>query len=121
MIRIDNFSAKNEALEIALVIAQQRYFIFVLKGKSGSSLSKFNRKSKIFRIEQWKFDVNRIKNKEDMKVWIFVIFNKTLFSWTVDYDICKWVIWLSHRLTIFHVFCIYNFENFISPPPHSNM
>ena len=64
-----------------------------------------NRKSKIFRTEQWKFDINRIKSKEDMKFWTSVIFIKTFLDQSIW--IWKRVSWWCHRLTIFHGFTIF--------------
>ena len=45
-----------------------------------------------------------------MEFWIVVLFNETFLEQSIW--ICKWVNWWSYRLTIFHVFCVYNFENF---------
>ena len=57
---------------------------FVLKGEIQSRF-------KLIQLKEWnisnrtlKFDVNRIKNKEDMKLWIIVFNFHQSISWTVD-------------------------------------
>ena len=53
-----------------------------LKDKSSPSVDQHNRKNiKKNQTEQWKFDENQIKNKEDVKN--FVKFSQNS-SWTVD-------------------------------------
>ena len=54
--------------------------------KAKSSPGWFNRKSKKFQTEQWKLHQNWMKNKEDMKLWSFIIFQQNI-SWTVDMNI----------------------------------
>ena len=51
----------------------------------GEIWSRFKLKSikRVNIFEQWKFEVNRIQNKEDMKFWISIIFPRHI-SWTVD-------------------------------------
>ena len=44
-----------------------------------------------FETEQWKFDVNRIKTKEDMKLCIFLIFNETFLNTRYEYANYAWV------------------------------
>ena len=40
----------------------------------------YNLYCQLDQIEQWKFYVSRIKNKEDVKFWIFVICNETFLE-----------------------------------------
>ena len=83
-----------------------------IKGEIQSRFKFIKKESKTFWTERWKFDLNRIKNKEDMKFWIFVFFNEILFSWTVDIWIREWVHELMSRFLFidgryFLYFCIY--------------
>ena len=68
------------------------------------------RKSTFFPTEQWKNDNNWMRNKEDMTFWNFTFFRKTFLDQSLW--IFKWASWWCHPLTIFHIYCIWNFENF---------
>ena len=73
-----------------------------------SSLSEFNRKSKTKWTEQWKFDVNRIKNERDMTFINSVIFIETF----LEQSIWIWVSWWCQKLPHnFYIFVHRNDEN----------
>ena len=54
---------------------------------------------------------NRIRNKEVMAFWNFTFFQETFLDQSLW--IFKWASWWCHALTIFHMYCIWNFEKIL--------
>ena len=75
-----------------------------LKEKSSPSLDEFIRNNEIFETKQWKFDENRIRNKEDMKLWSFAVFTKHFLNTRYEYAISELMMSLLHNFpfNLFH-------------------